>query len=475
MKSRFFRKFFFATSTLILVSLALILYLVSYFVADYLAEDRKTTLYNNCHSIAVVSANNSDHTSIDIVVDSMHALAASNGNTIFATDTNGFIIACGCDDWFVYERCIHSDIRVNKKILKTSLVSQYNEVGNLSGKFEENYIISAIPLQNKLGITIGSAFSCSPMSEINGLITDLANIFVLSAFVPLILLFIVEYIISYTFTKPLKLMSNAAKKMAEGDFSMKIPVRTKDEIGNLSKSFNEMSEALSLNENIRKDFVANVSHELRTPMTNIGGFIDGILDGTIPQDSVNKYLEIVSSEIKRLTRIVSSMFELSKLESGEKQPDLSRFDFTDVLISILISKESDISNKNLSVEGVESLSKTYICADKDLIHQVLYNLIDNAIKFNEQNGYIKVSTQIKNNILTFKIVNTGYTIPKEDLPYIFDRFFKVDKARSKVKDSTGLGLHLVKTVLDIHNGSISANSIEGEYTEFVLTLPTSKE
>ena len=252
MKSRFCRKFFFATSTLILVSLALILYIVSYVVADYLSEDRKTTLYNNCHSIAVVSANNSDHTSIDIVVDSMHALAASNGNTIFATDTNGFIIACGCDDWFVYERCIHSDIRVNKKILKTSLVSQYNEVGNLSGKFEENYIISAIPLQNKLGITIGSVFSCSPMSEINGLITDLTNIFVLSAFVPLILLFIVEYIISYTFTKPLKLMSNAAKKMAEGDFSMKIPVRTKDEIGNLSKSFNERSEALSLNENIRR-------------------------------------------------------------------------------------------------------------------------------------------------------------------------------------------------------------------------------
>ena len=139
MKSRFFRKFFFSTSTLILVSLSLILYIVSYFVTDYLSQERKANLYNNCHSIAVVSANNSDTESVGVIVNSMHALAASNGNTIFAVDTNGFMIACGCDDWFVYERCIHSDIRVDKKILRTSWSGQYNEVGNFGGKFEEKY------------------------------------------------------------------------------------------------------------------------------------------------------------------------------------------------------------------------------------------------------------------------------------------------------------------------------------------------
>lgn len=475
MKSRFFRKFFFATSSLILISLASILYIVSYFVTDYLTVERKANLYNNCHSIAVVSANNNNPDNLKIIVDSMHALAASNGNTIFAVDNDGFMIACGCDDWFVYERCVHSDIRVSEKVLKTSLVSQYNEIGNLNGKFEENYIISGIPLENKVGLTIGSVFSCSPISEITSLFKDLANLFLLSAFIPLILLFVVEFVISYTFTKPLKLMSNAAKLMAEGDFSMKIPVKSKDEIGDLSKSFNEMSEALALNENIRKDFVANVSHELRTPMTNIGGFIDGILDGTIPEEKSKKYLEIVSDEIKRLTRIVSSMFELSKIESGEKQLDLKRFDFSSVLISILISKENDITNKNLSIEGVEELKKVYVFADKDLIHQVLYNLVDNAIKFNVNDGFIKVFSSVKNNLLTFKIINSGYIIPKEDLPYIFDRFYKGDKSRSKVKDSTGLGLHLVKTVLDIHKGSIIANSIEDEYNEFILTLPINKE
>ena len=475
MKSRFFRKFFFATSTLILICLALILYIVSYFVTDYLSLERKANLYNNCHSIAVVSANNSSHDNIDIIADSMHALAASNGNTIFAVDNNGSVIACGCDDWFTVERCVHSATKTDKSILKISLVSQYNEVGNFGGKFDENYIISGIPIQNKLGVTIGSVFSCSPISDISSLIADLANLFLLSAFIPLTILFIVEYVISYTFTKPLKLMSNAAKQMAEGDFSMRIPVKTKDEIGNLSKSFNEMSEALALNENFRIDFVANVSHELRTPMTNIGGFIDGILDGTIPENSSKKYLEIVSNEIKRLTRIVSSMFELSKLESGEKQPELTRFDFSKVLISILISKENDISNKKLSVEGVDSLDEIMVYADKDLIHQVLYNLIDNAIKFNNENGYIKVFSEVNNIILTFKIINSGFTIRKEDLPYIFDRFYKGDKSRSNVKDSTGLGLHLVKTVLDIHNGTIIANSIDDEYTEFVLTLPIGKE
>ncbi len=471
MRSKFFRKFFFTTAILIIISIALILSLVNYFINDYLIREKQKTLYDNCHAIAVISANNDDVENYDVVRDTMHALAESNDNVIFAVDENGKMLACGCDDWFVYERCPHSEGKVSSKITKVAMNEHYNGTGTFGGKFQEKHVISGIPLQNKLGVTVGSVYAASPVSSINTIFSDLATVFFWSSAIPIFILFIVEYIISYQFTKPLKLMAQAAKLMSEGDFSTKIPVRTKDEIGELSKSFNEMSEALALNENIRKDFVANVSHELRTPMTSIGGFIDGILDGTIPEKDTKKYLDIVSNEIKRLTRLVTSMFELSKLESGEKQLNLQEFNFTETLISILISKESDISNNKIQILGIEEAPPINITADKDLIHQVIYNLVDNAIKFNCKNGFIKFKLSSDDKNLSFKISNGGYIISKEDLPYVFDRFYKGDKARSIVKDSTGLGLHLVRTVLDIHGGSITVDSVRNEYTEFSVILP----
>lgn len=471
MKSLFFRRFFFATTALILLSLFFIVAIVGFFVNDYLKEQKQNTLYDNCHSIAVAYANSDISSGYNAISDAAHALASSNGNVIFATDNSGKVVACGCDDWFVYQRCIHSEKEVHDSILKTALLTHYNGTGTLKGKFDSQYITCAIPIQNQSNEVSGAVFVSSSIVDINNLFSELAKIFLLSSFIPIILLFIIEYIISYRFIKPLKLMSDASKKMAEGDFSMKIPVNTKDEIGELSLSFNEMSAALSKNENIRKDFVANVSHELRTPMTNIGGFIDGILDGTVPKEKTEFYLNIVSSEIKRLSRLVFSMFELSKLEAGEKEINLKKFNFTEKLISIIISKEKDINDKKLTINGLSEVENFDVIADEDLIHQVLYNLVDNAIKFNKKNGYINIKLSSNDKGLVFSIANSGSIIPNPDLPYIFDRFYKIDKARSASKDSTGLGLYLVKTILDIHNGTISVNSEKD--TVFTVTLPNS--
>ena len=471
MKSLFFRRFFFATTALILLSLFFIVAIVGFFVNDYLKEQKQNTLYDNCHSIAVAYANSDISSGYNAISDAAHALASSNGNVIFATDNSGKVVACGCDDWFVYQRCIHSEKKVHDSILKTALLTHYNGTGTLKGKFDSQYITCAIPIQNQSNEVSGAVFVSSSIVDINNLFSELAKIFLLSSFIPIILLFIIEYIISYRFIKPLKLMSDASKKMAEGDFSMKIPVNTKDEIGELSLSFNEMSAALSKNENIRKDFVANVSHELRTPMTNIGGFIDGILDGTVPKEKTEFYLNIVSSEIKRLSRLVFSMFELSKLEAGEKEINLKKFNFTEKLISIIISKEKDINDKKLTINGLSEVENFDVIADEDLIHQVLYNLVDNAIKFNKKNGYINIKLSSNDKGLVFSIANSGSIIPNPDLPYIFDRFYKIDKARSASKDSTGLGLYLVKTILDIHNGTISVNSEKD--TVFTVTLPNS--
>lgn len=286
-------------------------------------------------------------------------------------------------------------------------------------------------------------------------------------------MFFVEYFISYRFTKPLKLMSDAAKSMAKGDFSKRIPVMSDDEIGELAVSFNQMTNSLVQLEGTRRRFIANISHELKTPMTTIGGFIDGITDGTIPPEKQGYYLSLVSVEIKRLSRMVQSMLSLAKLESGEQKINKTEFDLADMLFNIIVSQEQRIAERSLKLEGLDAIDQIDINADYDLIYQVVYNLVDNAIKFTNEGGTISFSTAKFDNAVQFKIKNTGEGIAEKDLPFIFERFYKADKSRSAVKDSTGLGLHLAYTIISIHGGKTSVNSKPLEFTEFTFVLPIS--
>jgi signal transduction histidine kinase len=289
--------------------------------------------------------------------------------------------------------------------------------------------------------------------------------------VPLIIMFIAIYVMTYRVTKPLKSMSEASQAMARGDFSKRIPVMSDDEIGELSMSFNMMTNNLAQLEGMRKSFVANISHELKTPMTTIGGFIDGILDGTIEQEKQHYYLSIVSDEVKRLSRLVQSMLSMARLESGEfvLKPEL--FDLRELLFTIVVSQEQRIEKQNLSIEGLDSLQNVSVNADKDLIHQVIYNLVDNAIKFNCENGKISFSLKNEGQKVVFTIRNTGDGIPEKDMPLVFERFYKVDKSRSNVKNSTGLGLYIVKTIVTAHGGTITVSGRENDFTSFTVTLP----
>ena len=194
-----------------------------------------------------------------------------------------------------------------------------------------------------------------------------------------------------------------------------------------------------------------------------------VSNGTIPKEKQRESLQIVSDEIKRLSRLVQSMLSLARLESGEQSINLSNFDVFDLLCTIVLSHEKNIENKNINIEGLESINKTFVSADRDLIYQVIYNLFDNAIKFTPENGTI--SFKIINNGKTRLIIrNSGMGIKPEDLRYIFDRFYKVDKSRSINKDGTGLGLYIAKTIMDIHKGKICVRSQYGEYAEFEIEL-----
>jgi signal transduction histidine kinase len=206
-------------------------------------------------------------------------------------------------------------------------------------------------------------------------------------------------------------------------------------------------------------------------MTSIGGFIDGILDGTISPEEEKKYLSIVSSEVKRLSRMVVSMLNISKIEAGEIQLSETKYDVSKQIFETLLSFEKTIDLKNIEIVGFEDMNGVIIEADKDLIQQVIYNLLDNAVKFTPQDGTITLSASSNSEGTRVAIRNSGAGVSEEEISRIFERFYKVDKSRSFDTKGVGLGLYIVKTIINMHEGEITASSKQGEYTEFAFEIP----
>lgn len=472
MKLTFFKKFFLVNIAVFVCSITIIVLLLSIFISNYTTADKKETLEVNCKTIVTMISQKSD---TQILQSENIALYKAISNIteadLFISDESGKIVFCSCDDWSIDGICEHNQKKISQNILSKALKSDYNESGDLDGHFSNVKFTHASKLVNSKGQTVGVVFAAISSTNVRGFYFSILRLFLFSACLPIIFMFFAEYYISYKFTKPLRLMSEASRSMANGDFSKRIPVTGDDEIGELAVAFNHMTNSLVQLEGTRRHFIANISHEFKTPMTTIGGFIDGIIDGTIPEEKQKHYLNIISSEIKRLSRLVQSMLSLSKLESGEMQINRSDFDLQDMLFKIIVSQEQRIENKALNLSGLEDLPSTVVNADYDLIYQVVYNLVDNAIKFTNDNGTISFEINKFNNLLQFKIRNTGEGIKEKDLPFVFDRFYKSDKSRSAIKDSTGLGLYLANAIISIHGGNISVQSKENVFTEFTFVLP----
>jgi two-component system phosphate regulon sensor histidine kinase PhoR len=222
---------------------------------------------------------------------------------------------------------------------------------------------------------------------------------------------------------------------------------------------------------MRREFTSNVSHELKTPMTTIGGFIDGIIDGTIDNSRQEQYLKIVSSEVKRMHRLVEGMLNLSKLEAGETKLKPTNFDFRDLVIDVVLSQEQRIEANKLEIQGLDAMESCIVHADRDLLHQVVYNLCDNGIKYNHSGGKVVVDVQQTPHNTVLRVKDTGIGIPEESRERIFERFYRVDKSRSKEVGGTGLGLSIVKHAVLVHGGKIEVNSEVGKGTEFIVSLP----
>lgn len=473
MRQKLFKKQFGAIALIVFLSLSAILIILTFMYNEHISDEKYKTLQKSCESInefIEIGAENEvepyDDNSIFYIMNNIATVVDSD---IFVTDQSGVIRICGCEFWNTEDGCEHKGSQLNITEINKVINEEGYGINTLGFYVDAHYtVVEAIEIND---VKKGYIVAADSLDKTGELMKNITYIYVISAIVPLVLMFVALYFMTYRLTRPLKLMSEASKAMARGDFSRRIPVTRDDEIGQLAVSFNQMTNSLARLEEVRKSFIANVSHELRTPMTTIGGFIDGIMDGTIPPERQNHYLQIVHDEVKRLSRMVESMLSVSRLESKETELVKTEFDFKEQLIGIVISQEKRIADKDISIEGLDGLGDITINADKDLIYRVVYNLVDNAIKFTENGGKINFNIKLDSSNFTFRIENTGKGIPEVELPYLFERFYKVDKSRSSNKESTGLGLYIVKTIIKNHGGVITVSSVENQFTAFEFTLP----
>ncbi len=468
MKLKLFKKYFFVTISIVAVSLVALMMILSVVLNKHMADSQYERQAECCKQISQSFSDFKHHDDGETFLDIAVPLSEVNKNDIFITDSNGAVVLCACEEWQKNEKCMHSSYIIPQSVLyKTRKNNTVSRITTLNMyKYPQYVTLKAMDDDRTYFV-----FTVSPVSEIRGLLSRISKIYYLWAILPLTFMFFAIYVLIYRLTRPLKSMSEAAKAMARGDFSKRVPVTSDDEIGELAASFNMMTNSLSRLESMRRSFVGNISHELKTPMTTIAGFIDGILDGTINPENREYYLTIVSDEVKRLSRLVNGMLSVTKLESGEAALNISEFNLYELLCTIMISQEQRIEEKKLSIEGLDAIESVTLRADKDLLYQVIYNLIDNAIKFTNREGTISFTLKENNNKVSFTVTNTGKGIAQNELPYVFERFYKGDKARSNVKNSAGLGLYLVKTIVSAHNGKVSVQSAENKFTTFNVILP----
>ena len=483
-KGAFFFKYFSVFSAIVLVGLLLVGIAMTFFVSNFLTDENLDNTINNSRKVSAMMTELLESSTVTqnpegaafVILKSIDLVADCTGSDVFICNHNGDLIACG--DMMTGFKLTqggcekHRGFALSNAAMQKAKKDGHSEFSTMDNFYNSVHSIAIEPFYNNEELS-GYTVVSTPLSD--NIISDLQMIikmFLFAAALSLVLITIAVYVMTEKIAKPIRNLENATRCYASGDFSYRVPeLNSRDELANLITKFNSMATSLSLLEDSRRSFVANVSHEFKTPMTTIRGFIDGILDGTIPPEKQSYYLEIVSSEINRLSRMVNMMLNISNIESGNVKMNLEQFNISDKILSTFLGFEQLFSNKSIEVMGFEDLPEANVVADSAMIDQVIYNLVDNAVKFTNDGGKIIVNAATDKNNVYFSVTNSGKGIPEKDLGKIFDRFYKVDESRSTDVKNTGLGLFLVKSIVDLHNGTVTVESQVDNFTRFTVRLP----
>jgi len=350
----------------------------------------------------------------------------------------------------------------------------YYTVDKFFGNYETDMLSVFAPITSNYKVKGYVVILCD-MTNIRESSNNLLRI----SYITLVILFLLSGIILIFFTEmvymPLRKITYATEQYASGNMHYEFQVESEDEIGYLAVCLNYMASEIARSEDNQKKFVANVSHDFRSPLTSIHGYLEAMLDGTIPPKDYEKYLNILLNETDRLTKLTNSLLTLNNLNTRGMLLNKSDFDINQVIRRTAATFEGICREKTIAIEVVLSGDKMYVNADMEKIQQVLYNLLDNAIKFSHHNSVIKIETSEKKNKLFVSVKDTAIGIPKDDLKLIWDRFYKSDLSRGKDKKGTGLGLSIVKEIVNAHGEHINVISTEGVGSEFIFSLPQSAD
>ncbi len=458
---------------ILLVSQIMLAIVFSVFCYNYMIKDKRDSLESTAGEVSrMVSAYSMSWELNGLNMRmALSSFSDTSGFDIMLCDSSGRCVSCS--DKIV--NCQHIGRYVGKTVIgaiDTSSEGMVSSKGDLGGVLEKKSYFVGQPVKDFLyGNTIGYVFLVVNSRVLNNMWQEFIFLYIMvSAFV-VMFAFAVTRIVTKKQTEPIDEIAKAANKFAHGDFSARITeTNRKDEIGELEDAFNVMAENLETSEMRRRDFIANVSHELKTPMTTITGFADGLLDGTIPKEEENKYLEMISSEAKRLSRLVRGMLDASRVQEVDRADILSKsFNIVETASIALLSLEKKINDKGLDVEVNMPEEPLMVRGDSDTITQVIYNLLDNAAKFARAGSSLGIEVWQEKGKVYVSVENEGNTIPADEITSIFERFHKTDKSRSQDKDGVGLGLYIVKTILDRHGEDIFVKSAD-DRTKFTFTL-----
>jgi len=462
-------KNFMASATVVLVSFLIVGVAFVFIFRYFVMNDAKDNMVANAKEISRVAAAMPDDTELDgwDMRMTISMLSQSTGNHIFLCDENGVVVSCSDMNL----ACEH----IGKQIPESYLYliqndKQMSQLTDLGGFYGQLRVVVAQPIQTEEALW-GYVFVSKDSSAIVGAYNSFMYVFLLTGLAVLSVAMIISLIFSKHMTKSLDEMTVAARKYSHGDFSMRVSTTERaDEMGALTDSFNAMADSLEKAERTRQEFIANVSHELKTPMTTIAGFAEGLLDGTIPKEDEDKYLAVIADETRRLSRLVREMLDMSRMQDDLTAPgNITVFNLNEVIIITLLNFEARAEEKRLDVQLQLPDDELRVRANEDAIRRVIYNLLDNAVKFSKPGGTLGVAIWKQQGKAYVSISDEGETIPPEDLPFIFDRFHKSDRSRSLDRDGVGLGLYLVKNILNAHDEDIVVTSKDG-VTKFVFTL-----
>ena len=474
MKRRLYAKLF---GSYLVFALIVILFLSAFSQALtdlYLTENTAQNLYRESTRIAsdLKSYFSTDAAELPDIQESLQIVGRYLSSEIWIIDSSGNILLHSEKPHVTMLAQASTPIQI-KEFDISDFGNNYFQTSDFYGNFDEDTLTVFSTITNNYKVR-GYVLIHMPMAEVLEQSNSIVNIVFFSTSIVFICSFILLFVFTIIVYRPIRKITDAAEKYARGDFSQQIAVTSNDEIGYLADTLNYMANTLDSMEEEQRNFISNISHDFRSPLTSIKGYIEAMIDGTIPIEMQEKYLNIILFETNRLNKLTQSILALNQFGFSGTALDITEFDINELIRTTTRTFEGVCSQKGLSFELLLTEQKLFVKGDMGKIQQVLYNLIDNATKFSFNNSTIIIDTNIRNEKVLISVKDSGIGIPRTSTKKIWDRFYKTDISRGKDKKGSGLGLAIVKEIIQAHNENINVISTEDVGTEFIFTLPLSE-